>query len=607
MFSKNIEALKTKNPVLAQKLQEMTIEEAGENIEVYEAESKDYFISYSGLALDDIYDPIRVAKTTWNINVDFEVNKHDIIVVFGLGLGYIFKRAYVNSNCRVVLYEPKLDIMRFVLEYVDFSDVISDDRVYITCDRKDCLNFITHKYLSTDKLVFLYPKAYEQLATQEFIEFTNNIVEVCSLKKMDIGTIKKLAKSWANHSLSNMLNMKNSRPVSWLNKCFEGKTALVLAAGPSLKENIEFIKANRNKFVIFAVNRPLRFLLENGIKPDFAVFSDVVEGVEYHLEGIEDKLSDVIITADTRVNKYVYENFSNILNYYSQNDLISSYLSEITAGEITLFETACSAVMQAYYTAKTMGISKIIFTGLDLALKDNEIYSDGMTVDITSKDNAQMGGKGFKKVKGVSGEDVWTREDYAIFISLFSDIFSDETDMEIFNTSNFGALIRGMKYSSLDEICKDMPDLDLDIKEFVSQFFNSTTDRWDKVYTIILNMLKEEKKTLLTIEQKANFLLTDEKNLLDKIIADKEIDLSSLGFDKLAQEFVNLTNIVINDAFLSQYFQSEFADFVSANSSSINQGIDAFINLKHLEVDILQGIVDICKLWYEFLEEKLES
>lgn len=607
MFSKNIEALKNKNPNLAKKLQEMTIEQAGENIEVYEAESKDYIISYSGLALDDIYDPIRVAKTTWNINVDFEVNKHDIVVVFGLGLGYLFKRAYVNSNCRIVLYEPKLDIMRFVLEYVDFSELISDGRVYITCDRKDCLNFITQKYLSNDKLVFLYPKAYEQLETQEFIEFTNDIVEVCSLKKMDIATIKKLAKLWANHSLSNLLNMKDSRPVSWLKKCFEGKRALVIAAGPSLKENIEFIKANRNKFVIFAVNRPLKFLLDNGITPDFAVFSDVIEGVEYHLQGIEDKLSDVSIIADTRVNKYVYEKFSHILNYYSQNDLISSYLSEVTSGEITLFETACSAVMQAYYTAKMMGITEVIFTGLDLALKDNEIYTDGMTVDVASKDNWQMGGKGFKKVKGINGEEVWTRDDYAVFISLFSDIFSGETEMKIFNTSSFGALIDGMEYKDFNEICKDVPDLNLNIKEELKNFFEMTTERWNNVYEIILNVLKKEKEMLLSINEKASILLENEKNLLNKIIEDKSANISALGFDELAQEFGNLTNLVINDAFLSQYFQSEFADFVSANSSSINQGIDAFIELKKLEVDILQGISDICKLWYEFLEKNLES
>ena len=77
--------------------------------------------------------------------------------------------------------------------------------------------------------------------------------------------------------------------------------------------------------------------------------------------------------------------------------------------------------------------------------------------------------------------------------------------------------------------------------------------------------------------------------------------------DKLTLDFVNLTQMVINDAFLSQYFQSEFVNFVSANSTNINQGIDAFLELKELEIDILQGISDICKLWHEFLEKKIES
>ena len=54
-----------------------------------------------------------------------------------------------------------------------------------------------------------------------------------------------------------------------------------------LTENIEKIKANRDKFVIFAVNKVLRTLEANGITPDFAVCLDA-SAISATYTGLED-------------------------------------------------------------------------------------------------------------------------------------------------------------------------------------------------------------------------------------------------------------------------------------------------------------------------------
>ena len=53
--------------------------------------------------------------------------------------------------------------------------------------------------------------------------------------------------------------------LSELEHKFEGKTALIAAAGPSLDDNITKIQANRNNFVVFAVNKVVKYLIHNGI------------------------------------------------------------------------------------------------------------------------------------------------------------------------------------------------------------------------------------------------------------------------------------------------------------------------------------------------------
>ena len=56
-----------------------------------------------------------------------------------------------------------------------------------------------------------------------------------------------------------------------------------------MNENIEKIKANRDKFVIFAVNKVLRVLEANGIVPDFTVCLDAAK-IDATLTGLDDFL-----------------------------------------------------------------------------------------------------------------------------------------------------------------------------------------------------------------------------------------------------------------------------------------------------------------------------
>ena len=46
--------------------------------------------------------------------------------------------------------------------------------------------------------------------------------------------------------------------LSDLENKYSGKTALILGAGPSLNDNIDKIKAKRESFVIFAVNKVVK-------------------------------------------------------------------------------------------------------------------------------------------------------------------------------------------------------------------------------------------------------------------------------------------------------------------------------------------------------------
>lgn len=605
MFKKNIEALKTKNITLAEKLCNISLEEAKENIEVYQAESNDIIITYEGLALDDIYDPIRASKTNWNLNVNKNISKYDIVFIFGLGLGYLFKRAYVNSDSRIILYEPKIDILRYVLEYVDFSQQLSDDRVLVTTDKATALNFLTEKYLSDDTLYFLYPQAYSQLLTQEMTELTNDIVEVCNLKKMDINTIMLRAKQWAKHSFVNLSRMQTSRPLSWLKDYYKGKTALIAGAGPSLTDNIETIKNNRNKFIIFAVNRSAQVLYKNGIKPDFVVFSDVVS-IKKTVEDILDDLNETNIIADLRANSYVYKNFKNIFTYFSQNDLISQNIVKVTDNAFSLMETGGTAVAQAYYSAKLLGINDMIFAGLDLAYKNGTAYADGSKVEIENGNQIHVGSKikNVLSIPDLNGNSVLTRDDYALFVRQFNDIFSSDTTSKLYNISDFGALIKNMTYTDLNTIVSNINNSDVNILNDMNEFRVKTQEKWNVTYEKIVNMMKNNKNVLSNISNRTADLLKREIAVLNLIKDDPDNKENNIKLKDLTNEFSIFIPDILNDAFLSEYFQSEFVNFININNNNKNQGLESYVQLKNFEIQMLNGIIEICDKWLKFLNEK---
>lgn len=62
-----------------------------------------------------------------------------------------------------------------------------------------------------------------------------------------------------------------------------------MAAGPSLDDNLEFLRENQGKKTIIAVGTVFRKLLENKIVPDMAAVLDPQERTYKQIEGLEDK------------------------------------------------------------------------------------------------------------------------------------------------------------------------------------------------------------------------------------------------------------------------------------------------------------------------------
>lgn len=455
------------NSRLRKKLESVSFEEASQDFNCFISKCGDYALAKKNFPYDDIENPAQSVLDMCKECIKSNPQKNDTIVIYGLGLGYILDEVYERYPSKIFVYEPDINVIRFVVENVDLSHIFSDSRVYITDDCEDCCKKIGEQYLSHDNLEVVYLKNYGLIKPQELIKLSNTLFNICKSKVSDINTIKTVSKAWVKNIISNIERTSYVKPVYNLNGKVKEGTALVLSAGPSLLDNIEKIKNNRDKFTVFAVGKALKTLEENEIIPDFAVFFDAVDNTDWSKVLSADFIKQIVCLADIKADKAAVNlGWKDVLLYFPNN---SDFLTKVAAKHnIVLYPAVGTAAMNALMCASQMGFKKVAFCGFDLAFKKD--VQDCTGAKLVIEDNKVVIGDrkiGKTVVKSVSGEIVVTREDYAGFIPhCENNLKLIDDSVDIYNITDFGAYVRGMKYTTLDNI---MPTFGVDITSIIEQ------------------------------------------------------------------------------------------------------------------------------------------
>ncbi len=453
MFKRNLEFIN--NPNLKSRLEKMSIEDTRRHMSYCMTPSNDYLLMKDDVPLDDINNPREAVRQMLKTSIKSPMEASDIIITFGIGLCYLLDETFNNYPSKIFVYEPDTKLLHFVLNNVDISEHLASGRVYITDNLDDLINKVTSIYLTKDKVEIVYLKNYALVKNKELLSLTQKVYQTCKSKMIDINTITRYSRVWLVNTLKNIsrINKSTAYKLSDLENKFTGQTALIIAAGPSLLENIEKIKANRDKYVIFAVNKVLRVLEANGIIPDFAVCLDATR-TDATLTGLEDFCGKINCIMDLKSDSTIMtKGFKRYFISFTGSDFVVKKLA-LYNRFIKCYESGGSATTLSLVTAIKLGFSKIIFAGLDMAFKDDVIYSTGEKLNKTPDNKMQIdkSTKNLVKIKSVTGDMVYTRDDYAASIQHFEMLIKDLGHSEIYNTTSFGAAIEGMKNAEFDSI-----------------------------------------------------------------------------------------------------------------------------------------------------------
>lgn len=537
MFKKNLEALN--NSALKRRLEKINSDTTKNGITYMITKSNDYILLKDDVPIDDLINPREAIKEHFKTNIKGEMKKNDVIICFGLGLGYLLDETFNTYPSRILVYEPDLDLLHFVLNNVDISEHLSSGRVFLTNDLDELLSKLSEIYITQDKVEIVYLQNYAIVHNKDLLMLTQRVFDTCKTKMVDINTITKFSQTWLENTLENIASINNGKAylLSALEDKFIGQSALIIGAGPSLNDNIQKIKANRHSFVIFAVNKAIKYLEQNGIIPDFIICLDA-KNMNTTLEVSPEYLAKTNCIADIRADKNIFNKpFKKIFINFSDTDFISKKISE-TNSFIKFYETGGTASILAMVSAIKMGFSKVVFAGIDLAFNNNMIYANGEVMNRVSTEEIIVDNvaKNIVQVKSVNGDMVYTRSDYEAFIHHFEAVIKTLNYSNIYNLSTFGASINGVKSVQFEHLNLMTPN-DMNILNEVSELKIDMTNFIQQEFANINNVITILSKDIFSAE-----LITAivKSTLLYQYMQSDVLRVLQKNFDsELAEEFTN--------------------------------------------------------------------
>lgn len=340
--------------------------------------------------------------------------------IWGLGLGYLIYQLYVISagTVRIHVFEKDARMVEYARSY-GVLDWIPEDRLEVVLDENPAAFFKSAAKEDMGYYVFL-PEIYGETA---------DVRRSLEDEYMQFATPKKL--HW--DSELNYWNNKRSdcHPVSDLSRLFLNSDTefIIVAAGPSLDDNLEFLKQNQGRKTIIVVGTVFRKLLENGIVPDIVTVLDPQARTYRQIEGLEDQNVPMLLGV-TAYWKFAanYQGNKYLVPLPGVHEEMESEEAWAIGGTVTHL---------AIEAAIRFGGRSIYLVGVDLAYPNGVSHAEG-TMDRTVKGMADM-----LPVKGVGGFTVYADSMFIAYRKWIEDRIALTPQITYYNMSRIGAKIAG--------------------------------------------------------------------------------------------------------------------------------------------------------------------
>jgi hypothetical protein len=451
IFYNNMEALRQFYPLIAESLTGITIKKYEivqydkcipnvlvNGIPYYQGDMVQYFTKqFEGLKFKGVKQP----------------------VFLGMGLGYELmyfiqteaQRERVNS---IIIIEGDLEMFLCALNTTDLTGVFSNPKIKFFVGLPIEALYTTlrnHFQLQLQDLLMcgatkpVYVEGSMRIAFTYYKQALHTLYEAMWHSLQNFGNCPEDSLIGLENMLDNVKEILENPGINLLYEKFNGKPAVIVATGPSLRKNMHLLKGLEDKALILSCDASFKLLMRNGIRPHMVTSLEREHEVQQFFDNFDSNdVEDVYMAACPVLFNHVYESYTGPKIIVYRNFDHFKWL-QIDRG---ILDIKLSSANMAYRIADALGCDPIILVGQDLAYGENG-ETHATQVPFSSE------GEGIFGVKGNVKDEVKTNSGWWSFLKAFELDVADHKGRTI-NATEGGAYIPGTAVMDFETVIMRM-------------------------------------------------------------------------------------------------------------------------------------------------------
>ena len=458
----NLRAIAAQRPDLAKRLEAA---EPARDVEFSRAADGGVTATRGGRALASKRRPLEEAA---RVAEGIDVREHAVLVTLGFGVGHHARALAekLGGSGMVCVFEPDLPLLRAVLERVDHSSWLGRHRVIFFDDAEDsaAVSRAAHGAEAIFGLGVRFVEHGPSAARlgESASVFGKSVAKAVAALRTSVVTTMVQTETTVRNGLLNAEHYvaragAGDEGIRDLENLCEGRPAIVVSAGPSLRKNIHLLRdpAAREKCVIVAVQTVLKTLLAEGIRPHFVTALDYHELSRRFYEGLTAAdVEGVTLVAECKVNPSVLDAWPGAIRTPA-DETLEMILPPELRGDHGAIRSGSTVAQLSYFLARAMGCDPVILTGQDLAFTGGLYYGEGAaihrvwapelgpfrTLETLEWERIARARKSLRSVGDAEGRELFTDEQMATYLAQFERLFAEDAErgLTVIDASEGGA------------------------------------------------------------------------------------------------------------------------------------------------------------------------
>jgi hypothetical protein len=465
MLKKNLDILRRRFPQVLQRI--LAVGEQKSSLLCYDDSSKLLAIKPKGEF------PIYGTRSKERLIEDWfgalRLKNESLYSLSGFGDGSHVRYFLKNTSGGIFILVMEVDaaILKETFSRHDCSDILSHERFLLGTGLinedffKDMQEAVMQKLSDINSLIFsplhcldegYYDKARNEMLRQYLV--------LRPLMEVNLRTGTNLQEN----TLENLPHMASAPDIGSLEGMFKDTPFILVGAGPSLDDSIDFLREVQNRTILVCSNSSFRKLINSGIRPNLVVTADPMPPTLAGFQNVD--LKDVPLACPFSAYPEIVRRFSGrIISWVTFSPLIEVLKESqgLKAGTPIMEQGTVSGCVLDI--SRLLGCEKVLLVGQDMCVRaDGKYYTDDSAyADSGSHFVDKIEGH---RLPGNTVDEVVVEGRLFVYLKTFEKFIKENPTIKYRNLAKTGVKVEGAPFISYDEaiqwIWDDKSDISFD-------------------------------------------------------------------------------------------------------------------------------------------------